>query len=42
MLEVLTDWIRLEPGNNVITFTDDGDATGAATMDVYYRSGWIG
>ena len=42
MLEVLTDWIRLEPGDNVITFTDDGDATGASTMDVYYRSGWIG
>ena len=42
MLEVLLDWIRLEPGNNEITFTDDGDATGAATLDVYYRSGWIG
>jgi hypothetical protein len=42
MLEVLLDWIRLEPGDNEITFTDDGDATGAATLDVYYRSGWIG
>ena len=42
MLEVLLDWIRLEPGDNEITFTDDGDATGVATLDVYYRSGWIG
>jgi len=42
MLDTLIDWLVLAPGDNEITFTDDGDATAAANMVVYYRSGWIG
>jgi hypothetical protein len=39
-LETLTDWIYLQPGNNTLVFNDSGAS--AATLDVYYRSGWIG
>jgi phage-related protein len=37
-LEPLIDWIYLEPGNNVISFSG---ATGKS-VKVYHRSGWIG
>lgn len=39
MLDANVSWIKLYPGNNVITFTKTG-GTGNAT--VKYRSGWIG
>lgn len=41
MLDPLTDWIKLQPGPNVITFTDSAVNSGAQLI-VYYRSGWIG
>jgi hypothetical protein len=37
-LEPLIDWVYLEPGNNVISFSG---ATGKS-VKVYHRSGWIG
>lgn len=42
MLDTLTDWIVLAPGENQFTFQDDGNANSAADLTVYYRSGWIG
>jgi len=42
MIDTLTDWLVLASGDNVIRFTDDGTNNGAATLKVYYRSGWIG
>ena len=41
-VDTLTDWLTLAPGNNTITFIDEGDATADASLNVYYRSGWIG
>lgn len=40
-LETLVDWISLQPGTNVIAVTD-GDAETEGTLEVRYRSGWIG
>lgn len=42
MIDTLTDWITLAPGNNSITFIDEGAANSTSTLIVYYRSGWIG
>lgn len=42
LIDVLAEWILLAPGNNVISFVDDGDATSDATLTVYYRSAWLG
>ena len=42
MLDTLIDWVVFAPGQNQITFTDDGNADSTASMVVYYRSGWIG
>lgn len=42
-LDPLTDWIKLNPGLNLIQFFDRLNTTGGtATVDIYYRSGWIG
>jgi hypothetical protein len=41
-VDTLTDWLTLSPGANTITFTDEGTADGTASLNVYYRSGWIG
>lgn len=41
-VDTLADWLTLEPGDNTITFIDEGTAAGAASLNVYYRSGWIG
>jgi hypothetical protein len=42
-LDPLTDWIKLNPGLNLIQFFDIANLTGGtATVDIYYRSGWIG
>lgn len=40
LIDVLAEWILLAPGNNVITFNDDGGAS--PTLTVYYRSAWLG
>lgn len=40
-LDTLIDWITLQPGDNTITITDGGALT-TGTLEVKYRSGWIG
>jgi hypothetical protein len=42
MIDTLVDWITLDPGNNTLQFTDEGAVNSTATLDVFYRSGWIG
>lgn len=42
IIDVLAEWTLLAPGNNIISFIDDGDATSDATLTVYYRSAWLG
>lgn len=42
LLAPLTDWITLEPGENVIYFTDFGAGGETPSLQVYWRSGWIG
>lgn len=42
-LEVYNDWVTLSPGANVISFYDNGAASGSsAKITVQYRSGWLG
>lgn len=44
-LEILLDWIVLQPGDNEIQFyeklTSTTYADSTATLDIYYRSGWL-
>jgi hypothetical protein len=41
-LEVYNDWITLSPGENVISFFDEGAASAsAAKISIDYRSGWL-
>jgi len=44
LLEPFVDWIYLQPGENTIYFNDGGTASGAvaSTLQIYWRSGWIG
>lgn len=44
LLEPLVDWIYLQPGANTIYYNDFGTQTAetASTLQVYWRSGWIG
>lgn len=41
-IDVLADFITLEPGSNTLEFVDEGNPEGEATLRVYYRSGWLG
>lgn len=41
-IDVLADFITLEPGSNTLEFIDEGNPEGEATLRVYYRSGWLG
>jgi hypothetical protein len=43
-LEPFVDWIYLSPGDNKIYFNDAGagSATLVPTLEIYWRSGWIG
>ena len=41
-IDTLVDWIKLAPGDNVISLIDEGNANSTASVSVYYRSGWIG
>lgn len=41
-VDVLTDFIQLAPGENVLEFNDTGAPESKATLRVYYRSGWLG
>lgn len=38
---LLTTWIYLDPGENVITFEDTSNSGSTAVCSVLYRSGWI-
>ena len=40
-LEVYNDWINLVPGENTISFYDNGNANSTAKLTVEYRSGWL-
>lgn len=40
-VEVLADFIKLSPGNNIINFNDGGNSEGTATLRISYRSGWL-
>jgi hypothetical protein len=41
-LEVYNDWVTLYPGNNTISFYDNGNTVNpTATLSVDYRSGWL-
>jgi Phage tail protein len=42
MLDVLTNWMVLAPGDNSIKFEDIGSANSTAVMRVYYRPAFIG
>lgn len=44
LLEPLTDWIYIQPGKNTIYFNDTGaeGTTNFPTLEIYWRSGWIG
>lgn len=44
LVDPLTDWIYLAPGANVFTFIDQGSDSAVAypTLEIYWRSGWIG
>jgi hypothetical protein len=43
MLDPETNWIRLTPGANALSFEDIGNTTNStAVMTILHRSGWIG
>jgi hypothetical protein len=42
LIDVLSEWILLAPGDNVFSFYDDGNANSTAVLDVFYRSAWLG
>ena len=41
-IDVLADFIKLQPGINVLEFEDQGNPDGEANLRIYYRSGWLG
>ena len=40
-IDVLADFIKLAPGDNIIEFKDEGNPESQATCKIYYRSGWL-
>jgi hypothetical protein len=42
LIDVLSEWILLAPGDNVFSFYDDGNANSTAVLEVFYRSAWLG
>ena len=42
LIDVLAEWSFLAPGDNVISFIDEGNANSTASLTVYYRSAWLG
>ena len=44
LLDPFIDWIYLQPGSNQIVFADSGAEfeENTATLEIYWRSGWIG
>jgi hypothetical protein len=41
-VDVLADFIKLAPGENIIEFEDTGGPEGEANLQIFYRSGWLG
>jgi len=41
-IDVLAEFIKLAPGDNIIEFEDSGNPESSAILRVYYRSGWLG
>jgi len=43
LIDPLADWIKLNPGLNLVQYYDPNNLVGStATAQIYYRSGWIG
>ncbi len=40
-IDVLADFIRFAPGENILEFEDSGNPESTAVLKVYYRSGWL-
>lgn len=40
-IDVLADFIKLAPGDNIIEFRDNGNPESGASLKVFYRSGWL-
>lgn len=40
-VDVLADFIRLAPGENIIEFEDQGSPDGEGSLKIFYRSGWL-
>lgn len=40
-VDVLADFIRLAPGENVLEFEDQGSPDGEGSLKIFYRSGWL-
>ena len=41
-IDILADFIKLSPGENIIEFEDSGNPASDALLKIYYRSGWLG
>lgn len=41
-IDILADFISLNPRENVIEFEDSGNSSSDALLKIYYRSGWLG
>jgi uncharacterized protein YpmB len=41
-IDILADFIKLSPGENVIEFEDSGNPASDSLLKIYYRSGWLG
>lgn len=41
-IDILADFIKLLPGENIIEFEDSGNLSSDALLKIYYRSGWLG
>lgn len=40
-IDVLADFIKLAPGENIIEFEDQGAPEGQANLKIFFRSGWL-
>jgi hypothetical protein len=41
-IDVLADFIQLNPGENIIEFEDSTAPESESSMKIFYRSGWLG
>ena len=40
-IDVLADFIRLAPGENILEFEDTGNPESESSLKIFYRSGWL-